>query len=291
MPLAESTREVFIWSGTLLSFIGFILSATGAHALRIKLLYKQKQILMLISISISSGIMCIMFVPLWFFWGLQTGEVYERVLFILATGFYQALIIGTLGLTFDRFLAVAEPFKQRLMVTNRSIKLFLAISWSASFASKIPFLLSEKCKLIYMIYLDVIVNTICISVQPFAYLYIYKRWKYRFYSKIKLRVSRDLLDSLKRSRTESETRLLHTSLLVMLCCFVSSTCDLMYVALGMSTPSSNDTIMSPIGFMLWNIVVALQSLVYIIIKPEIRSYFGRKFAFWRTSANCLIKLY
>ena len=203
----------------------------------------------------------------------------EEYLFIAETGFYMALVTSTIVLSTDRFLAVALPFKHRTIVTSRFVQISISLCWFIGLSTRIPFLIIKQPDiLLHMVYFDISINAVNIIFQPVTYLYILVKWRQRH---TQINTASSLPVSPLSARTVSfrardnkrEASMLKIALLIAASCILSGICDIIYAAIGMSTPSSNATVLSPIGLLIWNIIPTIQSLFYILTKPEIRKLF------------------
>ena len=64
--------------------------------------------------------------------------------------------------------------------------------------------------------------------------------------------------------------MLKIALMVAGSCIFSGICDVIYASNGLTTQSSNPNLLSQSALLMWNMVPLFQSLLYILIKPEIR---------------------
>ena len=280
--LSRSIKLGFSAAGISLSTAGLLLNILGAYALISTRPRGNKQTYLLVNISIISVCLCTLFIPSWTLWGIVNNKSYSRVeevLFITQTGFYMAYVTSTFGLTIDRFLAVAKPFKHSSIVTYRFVKGWILGCWLWAHLSRIPFLFVSSNDLTKMVYFDVSVNALNVLFQPVTYVYIliiWKRQRNQLHTDATTASPASIRTKSARSRdAKREASMLKIAVMVSACCLVSSICDFLYVALGISTPSSKETVLSPISLLLWNMVAAVQSLFYIITKSEIRQLIVR----------------
>eukprot|EP00795_Rhopilema_esculentum_P004648 gene4648-20928_t len=277
--LTDKAKTAFSITGICLSLTGLILNIVGIHALIKTKPRGNKQTLLLINISTISVFLCTLFIPSWLLWALVSfpgSQKIEEFLFIFETGFYMAYTTSTIVLTIDRFLAVAVPFKHRTIISNKFVIGSVSTCWFLGLSSRIPFLILDyPKKMIHMVYFDISINFINIIFQPVTYVYILVKWRQR---QTTINSSRSPSINTRRVsiHDKREAMMLKIALMISLSCLISSVCDIIYAAMGMSTPSSNTTIFSPIALLLWNLVPTTQSLFYIITKPEIRQLLLRK---------------
>ena len=277
MMAFSSVRMVLSSLGLCLALAGLVLNILGAQSLRSTKSHGRRQNFLLISISAISSCMCLFFIPLWCFEGFVSHQAAEEKIFLILSGLYMAYVTNTIGFTVDRWFSIAMPLKHRAVMTVSMVKIFIVSCLLTSLLSRIPFLLLSSQHLTSMLYFDVAVDSVSLIVQPITYVYILLKWKSTSRQQRRSAVAsspstvRSL--SLRAREASRNLRLLKIALLVTFSCMVAFAGDAVYVALGMTTPLSNQSFMSPVGVLLWNLVPALQPLIYIIIKPEIRALF------------------
>lgn len=283
--LTNNVKIGFALTGILVSTAGLLFNIFGIYALIKTKSPGNKQTYLLINISVVSLCMCLLFVPSWVLSGLlyiANSKVVEEYLFIAQTGKYMTLVACTMVLSIDRFLAVALPFKHRAIVTSKFVWISISACWFIGMATRIPFLVIKSPNiLLEMVYFDISVNAINLLFQPVTYVYILVKWRQR---QTQINNANILSSSPLSTRTVSfrardskrEASMLKIALMIAGSCILSGICDIIYAALGMSTPSSNATLMSPIGLLIWTVIPTIQSLFYILTKPEIKKLFMRK---------------
>ena len=282
--LPNNIKIGFALTGILISAAGLLLNISGIYALVKTKLQGNKQTYLLINISTISLCMCLLFIPAWTLNGLisvdNTKEI-EEYLFIAETACYMALVTSAIVLSIDRLLAVALPFQHRTIVTSNFVLVSISFCWFIGLSTRIPFLLmSYPDKLLHMVYLDVSINALNILFQPITYIFILFKWRQRH---AKVNNSNSRIGSRTDTKTVSfrtrgskrEARMLKIALMVAGSSIFSGICDIIYVSIGLTTPSSKATLLSPIGLLMWNIIPTIQSLFYILTKPEIRKLFMR----------------
>ena len=282
--LPNNIKFAFALAGILISAFGLLFNISGIYALVKTKLQGNKQTYLLINISTISLCMCLLFIPDWTLSGLvsvdDTKEI-EEYLFIAKTGFYLALVTSAIVLSIDRLLAVALPFRHRIIVTSKFVLVSVSFCWFIGLSTRIPFLLmSYPDKLLHMVYFDVSINALNVLFQPITYIFILFKWRQR-HAKINNTNSQfgsrtgTKTVSIRTRDSKREARMLKIALMVAGSCILSGICDIIYVSFGLTTPSSNATLLSPIGLLMWNIIPTIQSLFYILTKPEIRKLFMR----------------
>ena len=281
-PLSNSTKLGFALTGILVSAAGLLFNIFGIYALVRTKLQGNKQAYLLINISTVSLCMSLLFLADWVVNGLISFENKKTIveyLLIAESASCIVLATGAIVLSIDRLLAVALPFRHRTIVTTKFILVSISFCWFIGLLPRIPFLLmSYPDKLLHMVYFDVSVNAVNIFFQPITYLFILFKWHRR--SKT-FNNSNSQIGSRTGTKTESirtrdskrEIRMLKIALMVAGSCIFSGICDIFYVAIGMTTPSSNQSPLSQTAFLMWTIVPMIQSLLYILLKPEIRKFF------------------
>ena len=278
--LSSSTKTAFAISGIVVSTAGVLFNASGIYALVKTKPHGNKQTYLLINISVISLCMCLLFLPNWALGSLvsvDNKKVIEEYLFIAETACYMALVTSAIVLSIDRLLAVVLPFRHRAIVTSRFILVSISMCWFIGLSTRVPFLLmSYPEKLLHMVYLDVSINAVNIIFQPITYTFILFKWRQR-HTIVNSKRSQAAAKAVSvRTRDSKREAIMHKiALLVAGSCIFSGICDIIYVSIGLTTPSSKETLLSPIAFLMWNIIPMIQSLFYILTKPEIRKLFVR----------------
>ena len=279
--VAEKDRIYFSTFGITVATIGVILNAIGTYSLKVTgRTNSRRQTYFLIDISILSIVMCCQFIPLWLLWCFISHKSLEIILFTMQTGFYMAYATSSIGLTLDRFLSVAMPLKHRAFVSLKIVRIYIVCCWLVSLLSRIPFLCLSSSYLMHLVRFDIAVDTINLVFQPATFVYVIFKLKASFGAVRNQSPSASPFTirraSIAQRNAAKELRLLKISLLIGVCCVIASTSNVLYSIAGMTIASSNDSILSPIALVLWNLPVTVQPLIYIIMKPEIRSHLKQK---------------
>ena len=286
--LPNSTKIGFAVTGLLVSVAGVLFNTSGIYALIKTRPQGNKQTYLLLNISIISLCMCLLFIPNWMLNGLvstSNATVIEEYLFIAETGCYMALVTSAIVLSVDRLLAVALPFRHRTVVTSRFVLSAISFCWFIGVSTRIPFLLmSYPDKLLHIVYLDVGINGVNIICQPITYIFILFKWRQR---QTLINTTSQHVNSKAGAKSVSfrtrdskkEAIMLKIALMVAGSSIFSGICDIIYVAIGLTIQSSSATLLSPIALLMWNTIPMIQSLFYILTKPDIRKLFVRMLFF------------
>ena len=280
--LSKNTKLGFAVTGIVLSVVGLLSNISGIYALAKTKPKGNKQTYLLINLSTVSVCMCLLFLSDWTLNGLISVENTKAIgeyLLIAESASSIVLATGAIVLSIDRLLAITMPFRHRTIVTMKFILVSISFCWLIGILPRIPFLLmSYPDKLLHMVYLDVSINSVNILFQPITYLLILFKWRQRqktfnnSNSRIGSRTGTETV-SIRTIGSKQEARMLKIALMVAGSCIFSGICDILYVSIGMTTTSSHQTPLSLIAFLMWNIVPMIQSLLYILLKPEIRKFF------------------
>ena len=278
--LSNNTKVGFAITGIFLSVAGLLFNISGIYTLVRTKPRGNKQTYLLINVGTISLCMCLLFISDWVLNGLMSIEmkVIGRYLLIAESASCIALATSAITLSTDRLLAIAVPFRHRTIVTSKFIRISISLCWFIGLSTRVPFLLmSHEDNLLHMIYLDVSINTINILFQPITYIFILFKWRQRrktINNNSHIGAARGTKATSYQARdSKREARMLKIALMVAGSCIFSGICDIIYASYGLTTQSSNPNLLSQIAFLMWNMVPLFQSLLYILIKPEIRSWF------------------